>query len=187
MARPGASAWAAPRSGDGVRLVLDGEIVRAGAVSPQTSLLEFLREQLDHTITKEGCAEGDCGACTVVLAGRTGEGALHWRRLNACIRLLPSIDGKALVTVESLKSRTGALHPVQQALVECQASQCRFCGRLAADGSRRRRAGAAHARGCVANREIRDGDPLGQTRLRRHARQRNAPLSRAEHRVGIPA
>ena len=127
MARSGASARSAPHSGDGVRFVLDGEIVCPENISPQTTLLEFLREHLGRTGTKEGCAEGDCGACTVVLAERCGGDGLRWRPINACIRLLPTIDGKALFTVESLKSPTGALHPVQQAMVDCHASQCGFC------------------------------------------------------------
>jgi xanthine dehydrogenase small subunit len=127
MARSGASARSAPHPGDGVRFVLDGEIVCPGNISPQTTLLEFLREHLGRTGTKEGCAEGDCGACTVVLAERCRGDGLRWRPINACIRLLPTIDGKALFTVESLKSPSGALHPVQQAMVDCHASQCGFC------------------------------------------------------------
>jgi len=114
-------------SGGEVRFLLDGELVRLDDASPQTTVLEFLRERLGRTGTKEGCAEGDCGACTVVLGEPAGDGGLAWRPINACIRLLPTIDGKALVTVESLKDASGALHPVQQALVECHASQCGFC------------------------------------------------------------
>ena len=110
-----------------IRFVLDGEIVRVADVSPQTTVLEYLREHLRRTGTKEGCAEGDCGACTVVTGELTADGDIRWRPINACIRLLPTIDGKALVTVESLKSPDGTLHPVQQALVECHASQCGFC------------------------------------------------------------
>jgi xanthine dehydrogenase small subunit len=110
-----------------VRFILDGEIVRVAGVSPQTTLLEYLREHLGRTGTKEGCAEGDCGACTVVTGELSDGDEIRWRPINACIRLLPTIDGKALVTVESLRSQGGALHPVQQALVECHASQCGFC------------------------------------------------------------
>jgi xanthine dehydrogenase small subunit len=109
-----------------VRFVLDGEIVTVTDASPQTTLLEYLRERLGRTGTKEGCAEGDCGACTVVL-GELDGASIRWRPVNACIRLLPTIDGMALATVESLGSPDGKLHPVQQALVECHASQCGFC------------------------------------------------------------
>ena len=114
-------------SGGELRFLFDGEVVCVRDVSPQTTVLEFLREHLGRTGTKEGCAEGDCGACTVVLGEVAGDGGLAWRPINACIRLLPTIDGKALVTVESLKDASGALHPVQQALVDCHASQCGFC------------------------------------------------------------
>ncbi|HSC23378.1 MAG TPA: FAD binding domain-containing protein [Casimicrobiaceae bacterium] len=109
-----------------IRFVLNGEPVEVDDVAPQTTLLEYLREARRLTGTKEGCAEGDCGACTVVLAQRRG-GALAWKPINACIRLLPSVDGKAVFTVESLKAHDGTLHPLQKALVECHASQCGFC------------------------------------------------------------
>ncbi|HZI82306.1 MAG TPA: FAD binding domain-containing protein, partial [Casimicrobiaceae bacterium] len=109
-----------------VQFILDGRLVRVAGAPPQTTLLEYLREDLGRTGTKEGCAEGDCGACTVVLGELDGD-TIRWRPVNACIRLLPTIDGKAVVTVESLKSPDGALHPVQQALVDCHASQCGFC------------------------------------------------------------
>ena len=109
-----------------IRFILNGELVRVGGVPPQTTLLEYLREALGRTGTKEGCAEGDCGACTVVEGELDGD-RIRWRPINACIRLLPTIDGKALVTVEGLKAADGTLHPVQQALVDCHASQCGFC------------------------------------------------------------
>jgi xanthine dehydrogenase small subunit len=109
-----------------LRFILNGQLVRVRGVPPQTTLLEYLREDLGCTGTKEGCAEGDCGACTVVMGELDGE-RLRWRPINACIRLLPTIDGKAIVTVEGLKSADGTLHPVQRALVDCHASQCGFC------------------------------------------------------------
>jgi len=112
---------------DPIRLVLNGERVDVSGVSPQATLLSWLRETRQLTGTKEGCAEGDCGACTVVVAESRGDGTLAWKPVNACIRLLPSLDGKAVFTVESLRSPSGALHPVQQALVECHGSQCGFC------------------------------------------------------------
>src|SRR4030095_4072213 len=94
--------------------LLNGDLVQATSVSPQLTLLEYLRDERGLTGTKEGCAEGDCGACTVVLAERDGGGGLAWKPINACIRLLPSIAGKAVFTVESLQTADGALHPVQQ-------------------------------------------------------------------------
>jgi xanthine dehydrogenase small subunit len=97
------------------------------AIRPTTTVLQYLREHLGRCGTKEGCAEGDCGACTVVLGERVGE-ELRFRAVNACIQFLPTLDGKALFTVESLKNRSdGALHPVQRAMVECHGSQCGFC------------------------------------------------------------
>lgn len=115
-----------PGMSEPVRFLLNGARADVEGVAPQTTLLEYLRDNARLTGTKEGCAEGDCGACTVVLAQRVGD-ALAWKPINACIRLLPSVDGKAVFTVESLRSETGALHPLQQALVECHASQCGFC------------------------------------------------------------
>jgi xanthine dehydrogenase small subunit len=109
-----------------IRFILDGEQVSVGDLPPTTTVLEFLRERLGRTGTKEGCAEGDCGACTVVLGELDGE-RIVYRAVNSCIRFLPTVDGKELVTVESLKAGDGALHPVQQAMVDCHASQCGFC------------------------------------------------------------
>jgi len=112
--------------GDAIRFLLNEERVDVEGVPPQTTLLEFLRDVRRLTGTKEGCAEGDCGACTVVLAERSDAG-IAWKPINACIRLLPSVDGKAIFTVEGLALPGGGLHPVQQALVACHASQCGFC------------------------------------------------------------
>jgi xanthine dehydrogenase small subunit len=110
-----------------IRFLLNGKPVDAKDLSPQTTLLEYLRGERGLTGTKEGCAEGDCGACAVVLATLREGGGLAWQAINACIRLLPSVDGKAIYTVESLVSNDGTLHPVQRALVDCHASQCGFC------------------------------------------------------------
>ncbi|MFT5506659.1 MAG: xanthine dehydrogenase small subunit, partial [Gammaproteobacteria bacterium] len=85
-----------------------------------------IREDLCKTGSKEGCAEGDCGACTIVMAELAGS-HLKFRAVNACIQFLPTLQGKAIFTVESLRSSEGKLHPVQQALVDCHASQCGFC------------------------------------------------------------
>lgn len=111
-----------------LRFLLNGEPVEVTHLPPQTTLLEYLRDAAQLTGTKEGCAEGDCGACTVVLAeAAPGSGALRWKAVNACIRLLPSVAGKAVFTVEALRAADGSLHPVQQALVDHHGSQCGFC------------------------------------------------------------
>ena len=94
--------------------------------APTSTILQHLREDLHCTGTKEGCAEGDCGACTVVIGDLQG-GVLQMKAVNSCIQLLPTLDGKALFTVEDLQQAGGALHPVQQAMVECHGSQCGFC------------------------------------------------------------
>ncbi|WCT73721.1 xanthine dehydrogenase small subunit [Sphingomonas naphthae] len=109
----------------GARFLLDGEIIAPGPVDPTGTLLDWLRTRARRTGTKEGCAEGDCGACTVLVGELAGDG-MAWRAVNACILFLPALDGKALLTVESLGTPR-ALHPVQQAMVERHGSQCGFC------------------------------------------------------------
>jgi len=109
-----------------IRLVRRGELVSLTNVPPERTLLEVLREDLQCTGTKEGCGEGDCGACTVVLAEPEG-GALRYRAINSCIRLAHSVDGMALWTVEDLAAADGGLHPAQEAMVQCHGSQCGFC------------------------------------------------------------
>src|SRR5256885_4435705 len=109
-----------------VRFVLDGEVMALDNVDPTRTVLNFLREDLGRTGTKEGCAEGDCGACTVVLGELDGHG-VRFRAVNACIQFVPTLDGKELITVESLKGTDSALHPVQRAMVDCHGSQCGFC------------------------------------------------------------
>ncbi len=165
----------APRPSRALRFVHRGAIVDVADPDPTRTVLEWLREDRRATGTKEGCAEGDCGACVVAVgrlrdrgarpradraedhdrcaragvdpsavaggdAGVTTAGdsadtatraedddAIVWRPVNACIALLPSLDGAALVTVEDLAAADGTLHPVQQALVDAHASQCGFC------------------------------------------------------------
>ena len=111
-----------------IRFILDGEVIELSDVDPTRTVLQFLREDLGRIGTKEGCAEGDCGACTVALAevDETGK-RLRLRAVNSCIQFLPTLDGKELITVESLRGADGSLHPVQQAMVDCHGSQCGFC------------------------------------------------------------
>ena len=108
-----------------IRFLLDGEVRELRSCDPTHTVLNLLRYDLRRTGTKEGCAEGDCGACTVVL-GEIVEDFVRFRAVNACILFAPMLDGRALFTVESLK-RDGAQHPVQRAMVENHASQCGFC------------------------------------------------------------
>ena len=112
-----------------IRYLLDGQVREIRNADPTQTLLEHLRCDLRRSGTKEGCAEGDCGSCTVVVGELDGEG-VAWRAVNACIQFVPMIDGKALVTVESLApamAGEGALHPAQQAMVDTHGSQCGFC------------------------------------------------------------
>ncbi len=109
-----------------VRFLLNGEERSLSDVDPNMTVLEYLRTTERLTGTKEGCAEGDCGACGVVLAELDGS-RLRYRTFNACILFVPVLDGKQLITVEGLKAADGSLHPVQQALVDCHGSQCGFC------------------------------------------------------------
>ncbi len=111
-----------------VRFVLDGQIVEAVGVRRTTTILDHLREKLHRTGTKEGCAEGDCGACVVMVGELNASGdAIDYIAVNSCIQLLPSLDGKSVKTVESLKNPDGTLHPVQQEMISCHGSQCGFC------------------------------------------------------------
>ena len=110
-----------------IRFLLDGRVHEAAEVEPTTTVLNYLREKLQRVGAKEGCAEGDCGACTVVIAEPDAD-RVRFRAINSCIRFLPTLDGKALYTVESLKRlNKGRLHPAQQAMVNCHGSQCGFC------------------------------------------------------------
>ena len=108
-----------------IEFILNGEIKRIDALDPTLTVLRYLREIERLTGSKEGCAEGDCGACTAVVAD-IQSGGLRYRAVNTCIQLVGMLDGKALITIEHLKT-DHHLHPVQQAMVDHHASQCGFC------------------------------------------------------------
>lgn len=111
---------------DQIQFLYRGVIHSVSGISPTKTVLQYVREDLSCSGTKEGCAEGDCGACTVVLGEMDGE-TLKFRSVNSCIQFLPTLDGKSLFTVEDLKQVDGKPHPVQQAMIDCHGSQCGFC------------------------------------------------------------
>ena len=110
-----------------IRFYYRGALREVAGVPASRTVLQHLREDLHCTGTKEGCAEGDCGACTVVVGELGPQRTLALKAVNACIQFLPTLDGRALFAVEDLRAANGALHPVQQALVDCHGSQCGFC------------------------------------------------------------
>ncbi|KPF65547.1 FAD-binding molybdopterin dehydrogenase [Bosea sp. AAP35] len=109
-----------------LRFLLGDELIEIAPCDPTLTVLDWLRLERRLTGSKEGCAEGDCGACTVVV-GRLDRCRLRYEAINACIRFLPTLDGCQILTVEHLKRPDGSLHPVQQAMVDCHGSQCGFC------------------------------------------------------------
>jgi len=109
-----------------LRFILNGEDVALADVAPDETLLDYLRLRRSMRGSKEGCAEGDCGACTV-LVGKLTNGKLVYESVNACIRFMGSLDGCHVVTIEHLRGEAGALHPVQQAMIDFHGSQCGFC------------------------------------------------------------
>ncbi|MBB4006429.1 xanthine dehydrogenase small subunit [Allorhizobium taibaishanense] len=111
---------------DSIRFLLNDQPVTLDSADPTGTLLDYLRLQKQLTGSKEGCAEGDCGACTV-LVGRLVKGQLRYETVNACIRFIGSLNSTHVVTVEHLAAKDGSLHPVQQAMVDCHGSQCGFC------------------------------------------------------------
>jgi xanthine dehydrogenase small subunit len=111
---------------DKIRFLRKGKLIELGALAPTDTLLDYLRLQEHACGTKEGCAEGDCGACTVAI-GTMKNRRLHYRPVNSCIHLLGQIDGMEVVAVDDLASAEGGLHPVQAALVKHHGSQCGFC------------------------------------------------------------
>ena len=114
-----------------ISFVLDGNIVSVdfspqSGLSPTTTVLNYLRSLHAHRGVKEGCAEGDCGACSVVLAELDGA-PLRYKAVDSCLLFLPMLHGRQLITVENLRTPGGSLHPVQQAMIDAYGSQCGFC------------------------------------------------------------
>ena len=110
-----------------IRFLLNGKPQQISHMSADMTFLSWLREQPHLCGTKQGCGEGDCGACTVAMGRLDDSGQLLWRPVNTCILFLPMVDGSAIRTVEGLVSADGNLHPVQRAMVTADASQCGFC------------------------------------------------------------
>lgn len=109
-----------------LRFNLNGEWIEERELSPTTTLLRYLRDRRGMTGTKEGCAEGDCGACTVAIAERGADGKPVWRAVNSCLLLLPMVQGKHVLTVEALKA-DDTYHPAQVAMAKALGSQCGYC------------------------------------------------------------
>ncbi|WP_369790789.1 xanthine dehydrogenase small subunit [Rouxiella sp. WC2420] len=108
-----------------IQFLLNDRLQQETTLPPDTTVLQYLRRDAGRCGTKEGCASGDCGACTVVIAEPQGE-TLRYTPINACLTFMSALQGKQLITVEDLKHR-GELHSVQQAMVDNHASQCGFC------------------------------------------------------------
>jgi len=109
-----------------IRFIHNNKIMEIDNADPNETLLNYIRTVLKKTGTKEGCSEGGCGACTVVL-GNLNKNSIEYQAINSCIMLLPTIHGKQLILVEDLLSKNGKLHPVQEAMVNYHGSQCGFC------------------------------------------------------------
>src|SRR3954463_9286992 len=121
--------------GAAIEFTLNGRLVQAAGLSPNTTLLEYLRAK-GLTGSKEGCAEGDCGACSVAIVARDSQDRATYRAINSCLVPACLMAGRELVSVEGVAGKCGTpsaecgvkdLHPIQQKMVECQGSQCGYC------------------------------------------------------------
>ena len=110
-----------------IEFIYQNRIFEIKNLDSNETLLNYIRTKLKKTGTKEGCAEGGCGACTVVLGDLKNNNEINYKAVNSCITLLPTLQGKQLILVEDLISKEGILHPVQQAMVNYHGSQCGFC------------------------------------------------------------
>ncbi len=111
---------------DTIQFIYNNKIVKLKNPDPNRTILDFVRSDLKQKGTKEGCAEGGCGACTVVL-GELKNKKLHYKSINSCISFLPIIDKKHLILIENLSLNNDNLHPIQEAMVKFHGSQCGFC------------------------------------------------------------
>ena len=109
-----------------IKFIHEDQIIEIENPNPNETLLNYIGTKLKKTGTKEGCAEGGCGACTIVL-GELKNNKINYKAINSCITFLPMLQGKQLILVEDLVSKDGLLHPVQQAMVNYHGSQCGFC------------------------------------------------------------
>ena len=109
-----------------VKFLLNDKILEINSPDPNQTILNYIRTELKKTGTKEGCAEGGCGACTIVV-GELVNGQIKYSAINSCISFVPTLNGKQLLIVEDLVSKNGNLHPVQDAMVKFHGSQCGFC------------------------------------------------------------
>jgi len=113
-------------SSNKIKFVWENKVYSINNPDPNETLLNYVRLKLKKTGTKEGCAEGGCGACTVVL-GELKNNNIIYKAINSCISFVPSLEGKQLILVEDLVKKNGTLHPVQDAMVKYHGSQCGFC------------------------------------------------------------
>jgi len=109
-----------------ISFVHSEKIIEISNPDSNETLLNFVRTKLKKTGTKEGCAEGGCGACTVVL-GELKNNDINYTAVNSCITFVPTLNGKQLILIEDLISKNNSLHPVQEVMVKCHGSQCGFC------------------------------------------------------------